>query len=123
MVNPTFVIDHPIEVSPLAKRKRGNSNLVERFELFINGWEFANAFSELNDPEEQEQRFREQERLKELDTEEVHPIDMDYIRSLEYGLPPTGGLGIGIDRLAMILTNSHSIKEVILFPHMKPEVT
>lgn len=122
LVNPTFVIDHPIEVSPLAKRKRGNPALVERFELFINGWEFANAFSELNDPEEQEQRFREQDRLKQEGDEEAHPIDMDYIRALEYGLPPTGGLGIGIDRLAMILTDSHSIKEVILFPHMKPEV-
>ncbi|MGQ9586858.1 MAG: lysine--tRNA ligase [Thermoplasmata archaeon] len=121
LINPTFVTDHPIEVSPLAKRKRGNPDLVERFELFINGWEFANAFSELNDPEEQEQRFREQDRLKQEGDEEAHPIDLDYIRALEYGLPPTGGLGIGIDRLAMIFTNSQSIKEVILFPHMKPE--
>jgi len=121
LINPTFVIDHPIEVSPLAKRKRGNPDLVERFELFINGWEFANAFSELNDPVEQEQRFREQDRLKQEGDEEAHPIDLDYIRALEYGLPPTGGLGIGIDRLAMIFTNSQSIKEVILFPHMKPE--
>jgi len=122
LINPTFVIDHPVEVSPLAKRKRGNPALVERFELFINGWEFANAFSELNDPEEQEQRFRDQDRLKQEGDDETHPIDMDYIRALEYGLPPTGGLGIGIDRFAMILTNSQSIKEVILFPHMKPEV-
>jgi len=121
LIDPTFVIDHPIEVSPLAKRKRGNPDLVERFELFINGWEFANAFSELNDPEEQEQRFREQDRLKQEGDEEAHPIDLDYIRALEFGLPPTGGLGIGIDRFAMILTNSQSIKEVILFPHMKPE--
>jgi lysyl-tRNA synthetase class 2 len=122
LINPTFVIDHPLEVSPLAKKKRGNPQLVERFELFINGWEFANAFSELNDPAEQEQRFLEQERHKEEGDDEAHPIDRDYVRALEYGLPPTGGLGIGIDRFAMILTNAPSIKEVILFPHMKPEV-
>jgi len=122
LINPIFVIDHPLEVSPLAKRKRGNPQLVERFELFINGWEFANAFSELNDPAEQEQRFLEQERHKEEGDDEAHPIDRDYVRALEYGLPPTGGLGIGIDRFAMILTNAPSIKEVILFPHMKPEV-
>ena len=121
LINPTFVIDHPIAISPLAKRKRGNPDLVERFELFINGWEFANAYSELNDPEEQEQRFREQERLKQEGDDEAHPIDMDYVQALECGLPPTGGLGIGIDRFAMILTNSQSIKEVLLFPHMKPE--
>jgi len=121
MINPTFVIDHPIEISPLAKRKRGNPDLVERFELFINGWEFANAYSELNDPVEQEQRFKEQERLKQEGDEEAHPIDTDYVQALESGLPPTGGLGIGIDRLAMIFTNSQSIKEVLLFPHMKPE--
>jgi lysyl-tRNA synthetase class 2 len=122
LINPTFVIDHPLAVSPLAKKKRGNPQLVERFELFINGWEFANAFSELNDPAEQEQRFLEQERHKEEGDDEAHPIDRDYVRALEYGLPPTGGLGIGIDRFAMILTNAPSIKEVILFPHMKPEV-
>ncbi|HIJ16653.1 MAG TPA: lysine--tRNA ligase, partial [Thermoplasmata archaeon] len=121
LINPTFVIDHPVEVSPLAKRKRGNPELVERFELFINGWEFANAFSELNDPEEQEQRFREQDRLRSEGDDEAHPIDLDYIRALECGLPPTGGLGIGIDRFAMILTDAPSIKEVLLFPHMKPE--
>ncbi|MBN1677366.1 MAG: lysine--tRNA ligase, partial [Candidatus Thermoplasmatota archaeon] len=121
LINPTFVIDHPIEVSPLAKRKRGDPQLVERFELFINGWEFANAFSELNDPAEQEHRFRDQERYRDEGDEEAHPIDMDYVNALEYGLPPTGGLGIGIDRFAMILTNAPSIKEVILFPHMKPE--
>jgi lysyl-tRNA synthetase class 2 len=122
LINPTFVIDHPIEISPLAKKKRGNPALVERFELFINGWEFANAYSELNDPEEQEQRFRDQERLKEEGDEEAHPIDMDYVQALECGMAPTGGLGIGIDRFAMILTNSQSIKEVLLFPHMKPEI-
>jgi lysyl-tRNA synthetase class 2 len=122
IMNPTFVIDHPIEISPLAKKKRGNPALVERFELFINGWEFANAYSELNDPEEQEQRFRDQERLRDEGNDEAHPIDMDYVQALEYGLAPTGGLGIGIDRFAMIFTNSQSIKEVLLFPHMKPEV-
>jgi len=123
LINPTFIIDHPIEVSPLSKVKRGRPDLVERFELFINGWEFANAFSELNDPAEQERRFREQERHREAGDDEAHPIDLDYIRALEYGLPPTGGLGIGIDRYAMILTDAPSIKEVLLFPHMKPEVT
>lgn len=122
LINPTFIIDHPIEVSPLSKEKRGRPELVERFELFINGWEFANAFSELNDPAEQERRFREQERHREEGDDEAHPIDLDYIRALEYGLPPTGGLGIGIDRFAMILTDAPSIKEVLLFPHMKPEV-
>jgi len=121
LINPTFVIDHPIEVSPLAKKKRGNPDLVERFELFINGWEFANAYSELNDPAEQEQRFLEQDRLKQEGDDEAHPIDTDYVQALECGLPPTGGLGIGIDRYAMILTNAQSIKEVLLFPHMKPE--
>jgi len=122
LIDPVFIIDHPVEVSPLAKRKRGAPHLVERFELFINGWEFANAFSELNDPVEQEMRFREQDRLKEEGDEEAHPIDADYVRALEYGLPPTGGLGIGIDRFAMIVTNAPSIKEVILFPHMRPDV-
>lgn len=122
LMDPVFIIDHPVEVSPLAKRKRGASHLVERFELFINGWEFANAFSELNDPVEQEQRFREQDRLRQEGDEEAHPIDADYVRALEYGLPPTGGLGIGIDRFAMIVTNAPSIKEVILFPHMRPDV-
>ena len=120
--DPIFIIDHPIIVSPLAKRKRGDPSLVERFELFISGWELANAFSELNDPVEQEQRFRDQDRLKQDGDEEAHPIDTDYVRALEYGLPPTGGLGIGIDRYAMLMTNAPSIKEVILFPHMRPDI-
>jgi lysyl-tRNA synthetase class 2 len=122
LIDPVFIIDHPLVVSPLAKRKRGAPELVERFELFMNGWELANAFSELNDPVEQEQRFREQDRLKQEGDEEAHPIDSDYVRALEYGLPPTGGLGIGIDRFAMLVTDAPSIKEVILFPHMKPEI-
>ncbi|UCE91928.1 MAG: lysine--tRNA ligase [Methanobacteriota archaeon] len=120
--DPIFIIDHPIIVSPLAKRKRGDPSLVERFELFISGWELANAFSELNDPVEQEQRFREQDRLKQTGDEEAHPIDTDYVRALEYGLPPTGGLGIGVDRYAMLMTDAPSIKEVILFPHMRPDI-
>jgi lysyl-tRNA synthetase class 2 len=122
LIDPVFIIDHPLVVSPLATRKRGAPELVERFELFMNGWELANAFSELNDPVEQEQRFREQDRLKQEGDEEAHPIDSDYVRALEYGLPPTGGLGIGIDRFAMLVTDAPSIKEVILFPHMKPEI-
>ena len=122
LLDPIFITDHPIVVSPLAKRKRGNPALVERFELFISGWELANAFSELNDPVEQEQRFRDQDRLKQDGDDEAHPIDADYVRALEYGLPPTGGLGIGIDRYAMLMTNAPSIKEVILFPHMRPDI-
>jgi lysyl-tRNA synthetase class 2 len=121
LTQPTFIHDHPLDVSPLSKKKPDDPQLVERFELFVAGMECANGFSELNDPEDQRERFEMQLRQRERGDEEAHVMDDDYIRALAHGLPPTGGEGIGVDRLVMIFTDSRSIRDVILFPHRRPQ--
>jgi lysyl-tRNA synthetase class 2 len=119
LVAPIFILDYPIDLSPLAKKRPDNPRFVERFEAFIGGFEIANAFSELNDPLDQQERFLMQVELREAGEEETHPVDDDYVQALMYGMPPTGGLGVGVDRLVMILTDQASIREVILFPQLR----
>jgi len=123
LIQPTFITGYPVEISPLSRKNEKNSELTDRFELFIAGHEIANGFSEINDPDDQKNRFLQQVADREAGDEEAHFMDEDYIKALEYGMPPAAGEGIGIDRVAMLLTNSASIREVILFPHMKPKVS
>ena len=121
LIQPTIIYDYPVETSPLSKNKPDEPELVERFEIYTAGMEIGNAYTELNDPQEQRRRFDYQIGMRERGDEEAHQMDEDYVRALSYGMPPTGGEGIGIDRLTMILTNSRSIRDVILFPLLRPE--
>jgi lysyl-tRNA synthetase class 2 len=118
LVQPTFLYGHPLDISPLAKKNSQDPRFTDRFELFINGKEYANAFSELNDPIDQKERFEKQLEEKELGNDEANEMDTDYIEALEYGMPPCGGIGIGVDRLVMFITQTESIRDVLLFPHM-----
>jgi lysyl-tRNA synthetase class 2 len=122
LIQPTFITDYPVEMSPLCKKHRDNPELTERFELLVNGKELCNAYTELNDPIDQLARFQEQLKLSEKGDDEAMFIDMDFVRSLEYGMPPTSGMGMGMDRLVMLMTNQSSIQEVLFFPQMRPEV-
>jgi lysyl-tRNA synthetase class 2 len=121
LIQPAFITDHPVELSPLAKRSQDDPRLVERFEPYIGAMEIGNAFSELNDPDDQRARMEEQLRNHADGDEEAHPVDEDFLRALEHGMPPTGGLGMGIDRLVMVLADTSNIREVILFPHLRSE--
>jgi lysyl-tRNA synthetase class 2 len=119
LIQPTFVLDYPRDISPLAKKKPEDPTHVERFEFFIGGMEMGNAFTELNDPLDQEERFLEMGRLYDVEDEEAHPVDEDYLRAMRYGMPPSGGFGMGVDRLVMLLTDNPTIREVILYPHLR----
>ena len=121
MFEPTLIYDYPVEVSPLSKHKRDDPAFVERFEIYAAGMEIGNAYTELNDPKEQCRRFEMQLELKAAGDEEAHQMDSDYVRALSYGMPPAGGVGIGVDWLAMLITDSHTIRDVILFPLLRPE--